>query len=320
MKTRTLVISIVLLVPVILAACTPGSPAAVFQDQPPAAATALAPNSTPGGQAMPSSKDAINVVKAYMDTANTGDFDKTLAFYADDAVVYNPLGVFVGKDEISQWLTDDVKTTRVTPTDVQLKGPMVVVTGTVSLDRFQKAGIGDVAFTADYMVANGKIRFFSPIVQLTSDQQTKMKAAQAKAPAAPTPAANPEDVSRSYVDAANSGNFDQAIAFYADDAAALVMNNTLLLSGKDQIAGWLKNDVQSTRATPQDWQVNGNVVTNTGTVSLARFTQLGINQVQYQAVYVVENGKIRFFWPTVMLTPDQQAIVQAAQPTPTSAP
>jgi len=323
MKTRTFVIPFILLALVFLAGCgARGNAAAVDQNGAPANSTSAAPNPAPIvlSQSTPSSGDAVSVVKAYMDTANTGDLDKTLAFYAEDAVVYNPLGVFVGKDEISRWLTDDVKTTRVTPADIQMKGSLVVVTGTVSLDRFQKAGIGEVAFSADYMVNDGKIRFFAPMVQLTPDQQSKMKAAQENAPAAPTAQVNPEDVAQAYLDAANSGDFNQAISFYADDAAALVMNNTLLLSGRDQISNWLKTDVQTTRARPQAWQVNGDVVTNTGLVSLARFTQLGIDQVQYQSVYVVESGKIRLFWPTLILTPEQQATIEAAQPAPTKAP
>lgn len=334
MRTRTLVIPLALLILALLTGCATATPApALAPTSAPAAApitaptaaptsapATAAPTSIPATQTMPVSTDAVGVVKAYMDTANTGDFDKTLTFYADDAVVYNPLGVFVGKDEISKWLTNDVVTTRVTPADVQMQGSMVVVTGIVSLDRFQKAGVGDVAFKALYMVQDGKLRFFSPTVQLTSDQQVKMKAAQANVPAVPTPAVNPEDVAKAYVEAANSGDFNQADSFYADDAAALVMNNGLLLSGKDQISNWLQNDVQTTHATPQDWQVSGKVVINTGTVSLARFTKLGIDQVQYQSIYVVENGKIRFFWPSLILTPDQQATLQAAQPVPTSTP
>ncbi len=93
-----------------------------------------------------------------------------------------------------------------------------------------------------------------------------------------------------------------------------------IIRGKDQIANWLKSDVQTTRATPQGWQANGNVVINTGMVSLARFTSLGIGQVQYQSIYVIENGKIRFFHPIVTLTPEQQAAVQAAQSTPVKTP
>ena len=316
MKTYSLLIPFVLLVIAFMTGCAPAVSAAVV----PNPATAIPKNQVATAQSLPSSNEAIGVVKAYMDTANTGDFNRTLAFYADDAVVYNPLGVFVGKDEISKWLTDDVKTTRAKVADFQMQGSMVVVTGTVSLARFQNAGIGDVAYRAEYIVDGGKIRFFAPTVHLTPDQQSKMKTAQANAPAAPTPQINPENVVKAYVDAANSGDFDKTISFYADDAAALVMNNTLLLSGKDQISNWLKSDVQTTRATPQDWQVNGNVIINNGMVSLARFTKLGISQVQYQSIYVVENGKIRFFQPTLILTSQQQAAIQAAQPTATKAP
>jgi ketosteroid isomerase-like protein len=316
MKKNYLLLVGVLAIIALSAGCTPAAAPVI----PPAAVSSGSQNPVPVVQSASSASDAISVVKAYMDTANTGDFNKTLAFYADDAVVYNPLGVFVGKDEISKWLTNDVQTTRVTPSDVKMQGSMVVVTGMVSLDRFQKASIGEVAFQAVYMVDNGKIRFFSPTVQLTPGQQATMAAIQADAPAAPAPAVNPEDIAKAYVAAANSGDFNTAISFYAEDAAALVMNNTLLLSGKSQISGWLQSDVQTTRASAQDWKMNGNVVINTGMVSLARFTKLGINEVQYQSIYVIQNGKIRLFWPTLLMTPEQQAILQAAQPAPTKTP
>ena len=308
MSKKFLLIIIAILAIAMVAGCTPVAFATKSQTP------------MPTIQSTTTSADPIGVAKAYMEVANTGNFDKTLTFYADDAVVYNPLGVFVGKDEISKWLMNDVKTTRVKPSDIQMQGSMVVVTGSVSLDRFQKAGIEDVAFRADYMVENGKIRFFAPTVQLTSSQLSAMKSVQIVAVETPTPKVNPEDIARAYVDAANSGDFNKAISFYASDAAALVMNNTLLLSGKDQISSWLVNDVQTTRATPLNWQVNGNVVINTGTVSLARFAKLGINQVQYQSIYIVENGKIRLFWPTLILTPEQKAKIQAAQPAPTMTP
>ena len=41
------------------------------------------------------------VVKNYVETANSGDFDKTFAFYAEDAVVkLNDGRTFTGKEEI----------------------------------------------------------------------------------------------------------------------------------------------------------------------------------------------------------------------------
>ena len=247
-------------------------------------------------------QDPIAVVKAYMAAAESGDFQKALAFYAEDAVVKNGLGLFVGKPQIAQWLENDVKTTRSKPSDWKVQGPLVVTSGQVSLARFQQAGIDSVAFRAEYMIdPAGKIRFFAPVVTLTPDQQQKMQALQANAPAAPTPAQNPLEIVKAYVAAANQGDYEQALSYYTEDAAALVVNGSLLLSGKPQIAGWLKGDVQTTRANPQDWKVNGNTVINTGTVTLERFQKLGITSVQYSAEYVVEKGKIRFFRPSVTL-------------------
>jgi ketosteroid isomerase-like protein len=183
------------------------------------------------------------------------------------------------------------------------------------LKRFQQAGIGEVSFLAEYLVEQGKIRFFAPTVTLTPEQQEKMKAAQANATPAAPPAVNPIDVAKAYVETANSGDFDKALSFYADSSAILVVNGTVLLSGKAQIAKWLKTDFQTTRATPDNWNAVGNAVVSTGMVSLERFKKLGVDPVQYRALYIVENGQIRFFRPFAILTPEQQAIVRAAQGT-----
>lgn len=264
--------------------------------------------------------DPVAVVKAYVATANTGDFQKTLALYAEDAVIDSPRGLFTGKQEIATFLETDVKTTRATPESTSLQGPFVIDTGTVSIDRFMQAGLGPTKYRSEYLVGkDGKIRFFAPVPVLTPDQTARWQAALAKAGKPAAPATNPIDVAKAYVEAANSGNFAQAISYYADDPAALVQNGNLLLVGKQQVANWLQTDVLTTRATPQDWQVQGNQVINTGTVSLARFKSLGIDPVQYRAVYIIQDGKIRFFRPTAILTPEQQAKVQAAQAAPTPA-
>ncbi len=258
--------------------------------------------------------DPMAIAKAYVETANTGDLEKTLAFYADDAIVNVPIGLFIGKAEIARWLADDVKTTRAAPRDWKMQGALVVGTGTVSLDRFSKVGIGPVEYRDEYLIdQNGKIRYHGPLVTLTAEQQQKMREAQAGGAPAPMPGVNPIDVVKGYVDAANSGDLDKALAFYADDSGAFVVNSTLLLSGKTQVADWLKDDVKTTRATPQDWQANGNVVITTGTVSLERLKKLGVDPVKYRAQYIVENGKIRFFYPTLEFTPEQAAKIQAAQ-------
>lgn len=285
--------------------------------------TAVPPTTLPTPTAKPTAMpaptqaalDPLAVAKAYVETANAGDFDKALAFYADDAIAHTGAGLFIGKAQIAKWLANDVKTTRANPRDWKMQGALVINTGTVTLERFTKAGIASVEYRNEYLVdKNGRIRFFGPVVTLTPEQQQKMREAQAGAPPAPVPSVNPIDVVKAYVEAANSGDFDKAYAFFADDSGAFVMNGALLLTNKQQIADlWLTEDVKTTRATPKDWQVNGNLVISTGTVSLDRFKKIGVDPVEYRSQYVVESGKIRFFYPTLQFTPEQLTKVQAAQ-------
>jgi ketosteroid isomerase-like protein len=310
MNSQKLVSGLLVLLVAAMVGCAPApTPTSV-----PASTKAASSSAASASQ---STVDPIAVAKGYVEAANTGDLNKALAFYADDAISNTPIGLFIGKTQISKWLENDVKTTRANPVEWKMQGALVVGTGTVSLDRFTKAGIAVVEYRSEYLVdKNGKIRFFGPAVTLTPEQQQKMREAQAGAPQPPAPAVNPIDVAKAYVEAANSGDFDKAYAFYADDSGAFVMNGTLLLTNKQQIADmWLRDDVKTTRATSKDWQANGNVVIATGTVSLDRFKKMGIDAVEYRSQYVVENGKIRFFYPTLLFTPDQLTKVQAAQQT-----
>jgi hypothetical protein len=43
-----------------------------------------------------------------------------------------------------------------------------------------------------------------------------------------------------------------------------------------------------------------------------------VDPIAYRAQFVVENGKIRFFYPTLQFTPEQLEKIQAAQRTPAS--
>jgi ketosteroid isomerase-like protein len=265
----------------------------------------------PVGMVSAQAPDPVEVVKRYIATANTGDFDATFAFYADNAVVRNPMGLFVGKEAIGNWLRQDVQTTRATPKDFQVTGNTVVNTGMVSLARFKAMGIDQVAYRSEYIITNDKIRFFSPTVILTPEQQEQVRA---NTPASPAPASDPVEVVKNYITTANTGNFEQTFAFYAP--GAVVKNPMGLFVGKDEIGTWLRQDVQITRATPRDFQVinGGTTVINTGTVSLARFKAIGIDQVEYRSEYLIDGDKITYFSPTVILTPEQQEKVRAAVP------
>lgn len=261
--------------------------------------------------------DPVEVVKAYVATANTGDFDATFAFYADNAVVRNPLGLFVGKEQIGTWLRQDVQGTRAMPRDYQANGNTVINTGTVSLARFKALGIEQVEYRSEYLIEGGKIRFFSPTVLLTPEQQAQVSVGS---PAPAPPAVDPIEVVRNYINTANTGNFDATFAFYAD--GAVVKNPLGLFVGKEEIGAWLRQDVQGTRAAPNEFQVvnGGTTVINTGMVSLARFKALGIDQVAYRSDYLIEGDKIKYFSPTVLLTPEQQERVRAGAPSAAPAP
>ena len=259
--------------------------------------------------------DPITVVNSYIETANSGNYEKALAFYADDAVANLPIGLRVGKAQIAEWLAEDVKTTRTMSRDTKIEGPFVVNVGSVSLGRFKAAGIDAVEYRNEYIVTkDGKIRFFAPVVTLTPEQGKIMQAVGGPPPAQPS--VNPIEVAKAYVEAANSGNFDKALAFFSDDSAALVVNGALLNSGREQIGAWLREDVKTTRGVYTGWQMSGATVVGVGTVSLDRFTKLGIDQVPFRAEFIVEKGKVRFFRPTVTLAPEQLAKVQAAAPKP----
>ena len=253
----------------------------------------------------------VEIAQAYVATANTGDFDQTWAFYADDAVVRNPLGLFMGKDQIGSWLRQDVQTTRATSREWRVEGNAVINTGVVSLARFKAIGIDPVEYRSEYVIEGGKIRFFSPTVLLTPEQQ---QLAQAKMPPAPAPSGDPVAVVKQYIATANTGDFEATLAFYAEDA--VVKNPLGLFAGKPAIGQWLQADVRTTRATPGDFQVTngGTTVINTGTVSLARFKALGIEEVAYRSDYLIEGDKIKYFAPSVVLTPEQQQRVRAAAP------
>lgn len=129
----------------------------------------------------------------------------------------------------------------------------------------------------------------------------------------------PDAIVKSYIETANSGDFDKTFAFYADDAV-VKLNDGRTFTGREEIGKWLQEDVKGTRSAPKDFNVSGDVVTVHGMVTLARFEPLGINPIAYELTVVVKNGKIALFIPKLLLTPEQQAKIAEAAPTATAIP
>ena len=130
----------------------------------------------PAGQSQVATPEAV--VKNYIEAANTGDFDKTFAFYAGNAVVKLSDGrTFTGKEEIGEWLRDDVKSTQSTPQDFSVSGDVVTVHGMVTLARFEPLGINPIAYDLTVVVRNGRIALFMPKLLFTPEQQAKTAAA-----------------------------------------------------------------------------------------------------------------------------------------------
>ena len=118
--------------------------------------------------------------------------------------------------------------------------------------------------------------------------------------------ADPETVVKSYIETANTGDFDKTFAFYAGNAV-VKLSDGRTFTGREEIGKWLRDDVQSTRSIPKDFSVSGDVVTVHGKVTLARFESLGINPIAYDLTVVVRNGRIALFIPKLLFTPEQQA-------------
>jgi ketosteroid isomerase-like protein len=257
----------------------------------------------------PPPQELLSAASGYVDAANAGDYETAVALFADDAVVSTPIGMFVGKEAVSNWLAENVKDHHAESEEWHMEGPFLVNTGLVTLERFEQAGAGPVKYRSEYRInPDGKILWFAPRVMLSPEQQDIVRAA-ADSP----PPSLEEDIAiaKSYVETVNTGDFDSALAFFADDA--VVSNPLGLFVGKEAVAQWLAEDVKTTRAEHSEWIAYPPFVAGIGEVLLDRFEKMGIGKVNSIAEFQIEDGKIVLFHPRVMLTPEQARIVQEAQ-------
>ena len=90
MFTKRLLFILIFLLSVLLAACSPAA-------APPPAPSPTVPQPTDAPEAL---SEAASLVQRYYNAVNVEDLDTAMSFIAEEAVFINPMGSFIGKEEI----------------------------------------------------------------------------------------------------------------------------------------------------------------------------------------------------------------------------
>jgi hypothetical protein len=126
---------------------------------------------------------------------------------------------------------------------------------------------------------------------------------------AQTPTA--EDVLKTRETALTSGDSDAVLRLFADDAVVVTSSGRLLI-GKEQIAVWVKDQVnRQQREEAGARQVQGNKLTWSGKVHRDDWKTLGVSPLEVRQDAIVENGRIRFFNTTFV--PDSADRLESAR-------
>lgn len=112
----------------------------------------------------------------------------------------------------------------------------------------------------------------------------------------------PEDVAKALIAAEDSNNVDAAVANFASDAVVTLADGSKYDTA-DGVRGWQQALADGHfRLEPVNMQVDGNIVSWTGNISLDAFRNLGIATLDGNWKLDIENGKIKTFDFT--FTPD----------------
>jgi hypothetical protein len=104
-----------------------------------------------------------------------------------------------------------------------------------------------------------------------------------------------DDVLQAREAALSSGDADAVLRLFADDAV-VVTSSGRLLSGKEQIAGWVKDQVnRQQREEAGARQVQGSKLTWAGKVHRDDWKKLGVSPLDVRQDAIVDGGRIRFF-------------------------
>ena len=112
--------------------------------------------------------DPMVVAQALTDASNSGDIERVLALFTDDAVI-KPVPppappaseVLTGKQQIREWFEPQMQNLTVSSRNFQVSGNSVTWDATVSADMFQQMGIDSFDVTAEATVQGGKLLSFT---------------------------------------------------------------------------------------------------------------------------------------------------------------
>ena len=118
--------------------------------------------------------DQTAVIQSYIEAIRSGDLEKCMEFYADDAVLYFMTGVFRGKKSIEDWHRDRFKANfEIVKVDgIRSKADVVTLDASVTSSRLKTWKINRLGSRANFKMDQGKIREakFAPRIQNATDR------------------------------------------------------------------------------------------------------------------------------------------------------
>ena len=256
--------------------------------------------------------NAQSVIQRYLDAINREDVPAALAMLADDATyTILPAAIatghsnFDGKDEIRRVMQAALALhSRVQSVGtVQVSGNTVRLRLRESADNFSKLGIDALEDDAVYVVRDGKIQ--AGVHVYAPESMMRLAAARAAA------------VIRGYIAAANAGDVDAALSYWAEDAIYTVLPAAFTgqseFVGKAQIRALVEAfAAQHSRSEiDEPLAVDGERVSGRFQSAIDSFRELGIDSLDSMAEAIVRDGKIQS--ATYRFTPESIARLAAAR-------
>lgn len=136
--------------------------------------------------------EPVATVEAFNAASNAGDLDRTLGYFAGDAVLTTlppppppQPSVFAGKEQIRAWFVPQMQGLHVTPRNLQARGTTVTWEATIASDMFQQLGIDSFEVLAEAVVEGGKLMSLTVTQTPESVAKFARAAQQGSTPAVP---------------------------------------------------------------------------------------------------------------------------------------